>query len=254
MGHGIIVPMTTIDWHGLTHAYGTAEDIPGLFQRLGGADDDEVWGELWSSLCHQGSVYDASWAALPHLTDIACGRAPGDRFQAVVLAGAIVVDTDDPGRARYAAEIAELLGVARASLDSGDLSAALFVHLLKSVLSFEGEEFWAETLEGVNSEEYEVECPGCEAGLFVAFGEFGTFVSEGDYVTGGGDGGDATRGELTPAAPDELTGIGARLHGEAVAHGQEEVARALTLVFGRGRCPSCDTEFAVAEEVERLGY
>lgn len=254
MGGAIIVPMTTIDWHELTHAYGSAEDIPGLFQRLGGAEDDEVWQELWSSLCHQGSVYDASWAAVPRLTDIARGTAPGDRHQAVVLAGSIVVDTDDPRREEYASEIAELLGVARASVAEPGLSADLFVYLLAAVLSFEGEEFWAETLEGVNGEEYEVECPECEAGLFVAFGQFGTFVSVGDYVTGPAKESTAPRGELTPAAPGELTGIGARLHGAAVAHGQEAVARALTHVFGRGRCPACATEFEVARQIEELGY
>lgn len=253
VGGGIIGGMTTIDWRELTHAYGSAEDIPGLFARLGGDDDAEVWEELWSALCHQGSVYDASWAALPQLTDIACGRAPGDPCQAVVLAGMIVVDSADPRRERYASEVAELLTAARGLVADPDLSASLFVYLLQSVLSFEAVDFWSEALEGVNREEYEVECPECEEGLYVAFGAFGTFVSAGDYVTGKGAGEAGTRGELTPAEPRELTGIGARLHGEAVARGQAEVARALTLVFGRGRCPSCAAGFEVAREIERLG-
>jgi hypothetical protein len=55
---------------------------------------------------------------------------------------------------------------------------------------------------------------------------------------------------LTPAVPERLSGIGARLHGEAVAHGQAEVARALTYVFGEARCPSCDTVLSVSQEVE----
>ena len=68
----------TTDWAHLTHAYGSAADTPGLFARLdGGPGDKDVWADLWSSLCHQGTVYDASFAALPLLTDIATGRAPG---------------------------------------------------------------------------------------------------------------------------------------------------------------------------------
>ncbi|MGI5451901.1 hypothetical protein ACQEWB_01685 [Streptomyces sp. CA-249302] len=238
--------MTTIDWAELTHAYGSAEDIPGLFARLGGAEDDAVWGELWATLCHQGSVYDASWAALPVLADIARGRAPGEPFQAVVLAGAIIVGGEDR-RPRHAREIGELLDVTRDMLAVPGHTGPVFVNLVQSALAFEGVGVWSEALEGVNSEEFQLECPECEAGLYVAFGGYGTFVSAEDYVGGQTP---QARGELTPAAPERLAGLGARLYGEAVAAGQPEVARALTYVFGEGRCPSCDTVFSVAQEVE----
>ncbi|MEV7387102.1 hypothetical protein [Streptomyces sp. NPDC091215] len=243
--------MTTIDWHRLTHAYGRADGIPGLFARLGGTEDDSVWSELWSALCHQGSVYDASWAALPTLTEIACGRAPGGPADALMLAGAITAYAEDPRRKVYEREIGELLAAGRGLLADPGIPAAPFVNLLQSVLAFEGAGVWSEALEGVNSEEYEVECPQCTEGLFVAFGRYGAFVSAGDYVTGpGADAATAGRGELTPARPDRLTGVGARLYGEAVRAGQPAVAEALTHVFGQGCCPSCDTVFAVAELVE----
>jgi hypothetical protein len=32
--------------------------------------EDEPWGSLWSALCHQGDVYTASYAALPHIVRI----------------------------------------------------------------------------------------------------------------------------------------------------------------------------------------
>ncbi|MEW1647863.1 hypothetical protein [Streptomyces sp. NPDC091219] len=242
--------MTTIDWSGLSHAYGSAEDIPGLFARLGGAEDDEVWQELWGSLCHQGSVYDASWAALPVLTDIALGRAPGGAVQAVTMAGLITTDPDEENRARYTREIGQLLAVARDLRADPGQDAHTFVYLQMAVLAFEDGGVWAEALEGINSEEYEVECPECEEGLFVAFGSYGVFTAAGDYVTGA-DGEDAAaRTDLVPAAPEELDGIGARLHGEAVESGQTEVARALTYVFGKASCPSCEAVFTVSEEIE----
>ncbi|MET7454630.1 hypothetical protein ABZT03_22615 [Streptomyces sp. NPDC005574] len=243
--------MTTTGWSELTHAYGSAEDIPLLFARLGGSEDDAVWAELWGALCHQGSVYDASWAAIPLLTDIARGRTPGDPVQAVAMAGAVMSDPDPACRERYAREIGELLVAARELLTLPDQEPSVFVHLQMAVLAFEGDSVWAEALEGVNSEEYELECPGCEAGLFVAFGSYGTFVSSGDYVTAAGAEPTEGRAELSPADPARLEGIGARLHQEAVRAGQPAVARALTQVFGTGRCPSCEREFAVGDEVER---
>ncbi|GGT28690.1 hypothetical protein [Streptomyces chromofuscus] len=243
--------MTTIDWHELTHAYGSAADIPGLFARLGGPEDEQVWNELWSALCHQGSVYGASWAALPRLTDIARGAAAGDPRQAVLMAGAIVGDADEDHRERYALEIEALRGVTRSMLDVRDRERNEFVELLQSLLAFEGVEVWWDALEGVSGEEYELDCPACEDGLFAAFGSHGTFVSAGDYVTGPGARGEQARAELTPARPEQLDGIGARLYREAAEAGQSAVAAALTLVFGQGRCPSCDAVFRVADEVEK---
>ena len=243
--------MTTINWHELTHAYGSAEDIPGLFARLGGDEDDKIWSELWGSLCHQGSVYEASWAAMPVLADIALGRAPGEPIQAVLMAGLVTTDPDADRRERYAREIGELLGVAR-GLFAAETDPGTFVYLQMAVLAFEGTGgVWAEALEGVNSEEYSIECPGCEDDLFVAFGEYGTFTSSGDYVTGAGAKSTEGRAELVPVDPARLEGIGARLYREAAEAGLTQLAGALTHVFGRTRCPSCDAEFTVSDEVEK---
>jgi hypothetical protein len=64
-------------WSELTHAYGAASDIPVLLRDLAAAPapiadwQDEPWYSLWSSLCHQGDVYTASYAAVPHVVAIA---------------------------------------------------------------------------------------------------------------------------------------------------------------------------------------
>ncbi|MGW7202155.1 hypothetical protein [Streptomyces sp. NPDC054837] len=243
--------MTTINWAELTHAYGSAEDIPGLFAQLGGPDDGKVWNDLWSALCHQGSVYEASWAAMPVLADIARGRAPGEPLQAVLMAGLITTDPDPARRERCAHEIEELLGVARGLFAAGHLEMGDFVYLQMAVLAFEDAGVWASALEGLLNEEYELECPACEDGLFVAFGSYGHFSVAGDYVTGPGAEDEEGRARLLPADPERLEGIGARLHREAVEAGRDEVALALTYVFGRAHCPSCDAGFGVSDEVER---
>jgi len=58
-------------WTELQHAYGSAADTPALLAALRdlpeSAGDSEPWFTLWSSLAHQGDVYPASFAAVPHV-------------------------------------------------------------------------------------------------------------------------------------------------------------------------------------------
>jgi hypothetical protein len=76
-----MVPLDSPDWSRLTHAYGAASDIPALLHQIA-ADPrpntrpgGEPWFSLWSALCHQGDVYGASYAAQPHLVQIALAAA-----------------------------------------------------------------------------------------------------------------------------------------------------------------------------------
>ncbi|MFG3115402.1 HEAT repeat domain-containing protein [Streptomyces sp. NPDC048197] len=62
--------MNDVDWAELTHAYGTAEDVPGLLHDL--RSDDAVTREraldaLYGGVHHQGDVYDSTLACIPHL-------------------------------------------------------------------------------------------------------------------------------------------------------------------------------------------
>jgi hypothetical protein len=58
-------------WSQLQHAYGPASDIPDLLRQLetlpAAEDESTPWSSLWSSLAHQGDVYPASFAAVPHV-------------------------------------------------------------------------------------------------------------------------------------------------------------------------------------------
>ncbi|WP_139202927.1 hypothetical protein [Pseudoxanthomonas sp. GM95] len=59
-------------WSDLQDAYGSAEAIPLLLAQLKTFPDkshaeSEPWFSLWSALCHQGDVYQASFAAVPHI-------------------------------------------------------------------------------------------------------------------------------------------------------------------------------------------
>jgi len=62
-------------WSELRHAYGDASDIPEPLRQLEdfpphAAYEDEPWFSLWSALSHQGDIYSASFAAVPHVVRV----------------------------------------------------------------------------------------------------------------------------------------------------------------------------------------
>ena len=72
-----MLPLDDSQWAELRHAYGSAREIPALLSALSSSPaarnnyEDEPWFSLWSSLCHQGDIYTASYAAVPHIVRIA---------------------------------------------------------------------------------------------------------------------------------------------------------------------------------------
>lgn len=66
-----MLPLDSPQWAELSHAYGAASDIPQLLKQLTNfrraTVDKEPWFSLWSALAHQGDVYSASFAAVPHV-------------------------------------------------------------------------------------------------------------------------------------------------------------------------------------------
>ncbi|RTL32961.1 MAG: hypothetical protein EKK49_10360 [Rhodocyclaceae bacterium] len=66
-------------WSELQHAYGVATDVPALLKQLtdipSSEDEKEPWFSIWSALAHQGNVYSASFAAVPHVIE-ALASAP----------------------------------------------------------------------------------------------------------------------------------------------------------------------------------
>ncbi|ATY33732.1 hypothetical protein [Sphingomonas psychrotolerans] len=84
-------------WSTLTHAYGSAADTPELIRQLAhapgpaGDHEKEPWFTLWSSLCHQGDVFDASYAAVPHIVKIAFSAMEPVDFSFFQLPAAIEI-------------------------------------------------------------------------------------------------------------------------------------------------------------------
>ncbi|WP_231921326.1 hypothetical protein [Micromonospora auratinigra] len=198
-------------------------------------------------------MYPASFPALPVLTELA-GRWPGaQRTMPLALAADIVSSVDQPygevdPHVTHAADIARLRTLTEETLGGADLDddSSTYVHMLRALLAFDGDEVWGAHLDGLNDEEYEVACPHCEEEIFVAFGRYGAFTTQdGMYLRDTG----AERLPLRPADPADLAGVGKRLHARAIADGHPDVAEKLTYVFGHADCAACGERFRVDEAV-----
>ena len=109
-----MISLDSPHWSDITHAYGLATDIPLLLQDL--AKDpsppadarrrSNTWFHLWSSLYHQGDIYPASFAAVPHVVQIglraaAVGPVSGDFL---MLPACVDIAHAMAGRTRVASE------------------------------------------------------------------------------------------------------------------------------------------------------
>ncbi|MGW4027936.1 hypothetical protein ACWEFL_01235 [Streptomyces sp. NPDC004838] len=90
-----------VDWAALEHAYGPAEDVPGLLHGLASADPEMrelALDGLYATVHHQGDVYDATLACIPFLLELAGDPSVPDRGGIVELLtsiGGIDLDGDD---------------------------------------------------------------------------------------------------------------------------------------------------------------
>ncbi|MFB7927972.1 HEAT repeat domain-containing protein [Streptomyces sp. NPDC056039] len=89
-----------VDWASLRHAYGSAEDVPGLLRGLASADPAERESALdgmYGAVHHQGGVYDATLACVPFLLALAVREEVRDRAGVVELLVSIGDIADDGG-------------------------------------------------------------------------------------------------------------------------------------------------------------
>jgi hypothetical protein len=83
-----------VPWAELTHAYGSAADIPEHFRLLTSPDRqirDGVFENFYGNIFHQGSVYPATVAAIPFLIEAAAHPRMPDRVRILVLLAHLAV-------------------------------------------------------------------------------------------------------------------------------------------------------------------
>ncbi|WP_393060475.1 HEAT repeat domain-containing protein [Streptomyces sp. LN549] len=90
-----------VDWASMEHAYGPADDVPGLLQGLASADPAEREAALdgmYGAVHHQGDVYACTLACIPFLFELVVDPAVPDRGGIVELLtsiGGIDIDEED---------------------------------------------------------------------------------------------------------------------------------------------------------------
>ncbi len=80
--------LSSINWSDLSHAYGSAEDVPQLLRDLTSPDEQlrgRARGTLYTNIYHQGTVYQASAYAVPFLLELLQEEIVPEREEVLVL-------------------------------------------------------------------------------------------------------------------------------------------------------------------------
>lgn len=80
--------LSSITWSDLSHAYGSAADVPQLLRDLTSTDEQirgSALGTLYTNIYHQGTVYQASAYAVPFLLELLGEETVPDREELLVL-------------------------------------------------------------------------------------------------------------------------------------------------------------------------
>ncbi|MFI8423780.1 hypothetical protein [Streptomyces sp. NPDC085479] len=94
----LLAGLDDVDWSSLSHAYRSAEDVPGHIRTLCGSDDEareQAFRSLFGSIFHQGSRYSASPVAVPFLAKIAVAGPAAAREDAMWLLTRLAIDWHD---------------------------------------------------------------------------------------------------------------------------------------------------------------
>jgi hypothetical protein len=155
-----LLPLESPNWSELEHAYGSAGDVPLLLARLRQFPDEsshraEPWFSLWSALYHQGDIFTASFAAVPHIVE-ALASAPQRASLSYFLLPASIEAARARGTSEPAADLAgpyfealrRIPGLAAASSRQG-WDASLCHAALAAIAVATGNHQTAELLLGV---------------------------------------------------------------------------------------------------------
>jgi hypothetical protein len=223
-----------------------------LLSRLASGDRDAL-GDLYGALCHQGSVYAASFAALPHLVDIA-KHAVDDNLRAeiLVLVGSIATSSDDRSdrpipveiEAAYGAAARNALPLALSTLN-GHLEPATAVYLLQAAAGLNGFSTLGGLLDGFVDEEFCVECPTCARELYIWPTDSGLQTAAEDPVR-------SPNTARTPIAKGPVPGSAGEpayrwLLNVGGAAALQAIGDRLPYLFGSGVCPACGGEFVLLD-------
>jgi hypothetical protein len=228
-------------WAELEHAYGPAADTPKLLARVVRKPTDKrAWSELFGSICHQGSAYPASYAAVPHIVEIAAHASPQERFSALDLAAAIAMAPDETPPPELAAEfraaVARIPALAEESL-AARVSDEEAGYLLVAMASGHGCARAAFLIESYVSEsDLLLRCPEDDCAVEISASPQQLVVDE--------DATSVTPTTMRGATWSEATAAIAAADAAERA-GRNKLAGALRGLAGTAACPHCEAHIDI---------
>ena len=252
----MMLELKSARWAELTHADGPASDVPELLTRLSAGDETAIQ-DLSAVLCHQGRVFDSSFAVVPHLVDIAARvDEPDLKANTLVLVGLVASSSNERSEgslapdidAAYRAALPEALQLSIATLQ---LSFEPYdaVYLLQTAAWLHGLSTLGRVLAGFLDEEFSIQCPKCDRELFVCPDE-----EAGGFSTAGEDPIESPQTHRTPMIPGPAPGSanGAHYHWLLEVGGESAlsaIGTQLPYLFGSGACPLCNAPFTLLEQL-----
>lgn len=253
-----MLPLDVVPWSRLKHAYGQASDIPELLRELLNNPTATTWSDLWSTLCHQSSVYPASFAAYPYLALVAARLQPGQRGEALLLLGMIAAGETEGAcptefRDEFEAAKVEAIDLVLRELEAQPKDVEDTVYLMEAFAGLHGCSI-STHLEGFNDGEFYCECPQCGGQLYL-WPEEGCYrVFAGDPIKPNRDSLPAT--QVKPAAESPVTELPVKItDGNALVWvttlarlaGHPGLAERARQAFGDATCPRCAAPFTYLE-------
>jgi hypothetical protein len=174
-------------WSELRHAYGSATNVPEILRRLASERRDplrerapgearthpDAWDDVFSCLCHQGTTYSSTYAALPHIVQLGESRLRQERVMHVVFAGAVAgryggEAVPDDLRDDYDRALERARAMALDLLRHGSARGPVLSHLLASLAHLDGHAALGNAIEGAGVDrEISGECPACGDEVYV---------------------------------------------------------------------------------------
>lgn len=232
------------NWKELSHAYGSAEDLPGIISALKPDPNAPAWDDLWSRVCHQGTTYSASPAVLPFLLRAASGWDAAARAMPLALAGSIV-SAPQTTLSGYETTVEALRMLGLDTVKDRELSRNDRIYVMQSVLALQGDRLWGRVLDHLSDGEFPALCPNCRKDLYVVVGQYGFFVAAGEWVRNS----ETSRTEIRPLETENLTGVGNWLYSVCDQSGDSELAGWVRYLFGVSKCPECCQHFEVVDAI-----
>src|SRR5207248_5122653 len=126
-----------------------------------------------SRVCHQGTVYTASFPVLPFLLEASTSWPPASRVMPLSLAADIVSSNNAVGvhdTAAFRPVIDALHDLALETISSSALPQADLIYLLHATLALSGDTLWGRQFDRLAEGEFNGVCGTCGATLFLVIG------------------------------------------------------------------------------------